>query len=301
MSPKSPSESTETPSSPQPSVDALFTREMSAAIDLAARSGDIKSVLAEIVQSVQRTSRADEVWFALHEEALWGEVFDAKDEASYVRVQGEDFGRDCRNPLSMIAQDCHFSRPDVWTGGSQPGLAESPQWQDGDWFKFPLWSADGRMMACLVVDGTSDGRLLDEVEVAKIALLAKLASVAIARKGERMHFERLSERMRQRAYLLEDVLTISSSIVSERNLDNLSKMILSSVSSLFGFERVALVVYDEEAGAFRWKALFGYPEDVTRFTLARTIPADAVLDELVPANRISRSAYHVPFENMPDE
>lgn len=276
-------------------MDESFNREMSAAMDLTAKSGDIKSVLTDIAQTIRRVSRADEVWFAIHSDVIWGEPLDLPEDEGPVRIQMEEFDRDCGNHALMITPECCFSRPKAWRGEDS-----DVAWKEGDWFKFPLITESGKVFACLVVGGTSDGLLLDEADISRIGLFAKLASIVISRKREQMHFERLSDSMRQRAYLLEDVLTISSSIVSERSIENLSKMILSSVSTLFGFDRVSLVVFDEDVGAFRWKALFGYPEEVTRFTLARTIPSDAVLDELVPANRVSRSAYHVPYEKMPE-
>ncbi|HIH00928.1 TPA: HAMP domain-containing histidine kinase [Thermoplasmata archaeon] len=282
-------------------MDEAFNNEMSAVMDMTAKSGDVKSVLTEIAQSIKRATRAEDIWFEIHSDVVWGESLDVYEDEGPVRVQAEGFDRDCSNHTLMISPECYFSRPKAWARGEGAQASSAiPQWQSGDWFKFPLLTEGGKVFACLVVGGSSDGLLLDDADVARIGLFAKLASIVIARKRERIHFERLSDSMRQRAYLLEDVLTISSSIVSERSIENLSKMILSSVSTLFGFDRVSLVVFDDEVGAFRWKALFGYPEEVVDLTLTRTIPPDAVLDELVPANRVSRSAYHVPYEKIPE-
>ncbi|MCJ2533529.1 MAG: hypothetical protein LN411_06410, partial [Candidatus Thermoplasmatota archaeon] len=269
-------------------------------MDLAVRSGDLKSVLVEITQSVRRVSRAEEVWIVIHSDAIWGESFDFGDDEGPVRVEGDEFDRDWRTPSYMITPDCYFSRPDTWVSRDSTSPPSDPAWIEGDWYKFPLWDEARIPTACLVVGGTSDGLLLDETDVIRIGLLVKAASVIISRKRERTHFERLSDSMRQRTYLLEDILTISSSILSERSLDNLCKMVLTSVSTLFGFARATLVIHDQDAGVFRWRALFGYPEEVVQRTLARVIPSEAVLDELTPEHRISRSAYHVPFEKMPE-
>lgn len=300
MNSEPPGDTTRSAQASRETVDEAFNREMSAVMDLAAGSGDLRSVLVEIVQSVKRVSRAEDVWFVIHSDAIWGGSLDPYGDVGPVRIEGTGFDADLRNPATSITQECHFSRPRAWEGSTPSGSSVDLAWREHDWFKFPLRDEGVRLVAYLAVGSTSDGLLLDEVEVARIGLLAKLASIVIARKRERMHFERLSEGMRQRTYLLEDVLTISSSIVSERSLDNLCNMILSSVSSLFGFERVTLVVFDDEAGVFRWKAMFGYPEETLRLTLTRAIPSEAILDELVPAYRISRSAYHVPFEKMPE-
>ena len=294
-------DSGQTPHSARTPVDEAFNNELSAVMDLTAKSDDVRSVLTEIAESIRRVTRAEDLWFEIHSDVVWGESLDVYEEDGPVRVQAEGFDRDCSNHALMISSECYFSRPNAWVKHGEPSASsEPPRWEKADWFKFPLVAEGGKVFACLVIGGTSDDLLLDEADVARIGLFAKLASVVIARKRERMHFERLSDSMRQRAYLLEDVLTISSSIVSERSIENLSKMILSSVSTLFGFDRVSLVVYDDEVGAFRWKALFGYPEEVANLSLTRTIPSDAVLDELVPANRVSRSAYHVPYEKIPE-
>ena len=300
MSPEHPDDSTQPSHTSRAAVDEIFSREMSAAMDLAVRSGDLKSVLVEIVQSVRRVSRAEEVWIVLHSDAVWGEASDFGDDEGPVKIEGDGFDRDWRTPSYMITSECYFSRPDIWMSRGSTSSPSVLAWMEGDWFKFPLWDEARRSTACLVVDGTSDGLLLDETDVIHIGLLAKAASIIIARKRERIHFERLSDSMRQRTYLLEDILTISSSLVSERSLENLCNMVLTSVSTLFGFERATLIFYDEEAGVFRWRALFGYSDEVAQRTLKRAIPSEAVLDELAPAYRISRSAYHVPFEKVPE-
>lgn len=99
--------------------------------------------------------------------------------------------------------------------------------------------------------------------------------------------------------LLEDVLKIASSIVSERDLRKLFDTLLSSISSLFGFAKVSLVVYDEADGAFKWVALFGYPESVAKEAKARTVSTDIVLEDLQEVRRMgSRSAYFTPVEEM---
>ncbi len=75
-------------------------------------------------------------------------------------------------------------------------------------------------------------------------------------------------------------------------------MILTSVSTLFGFERVTLVVYDEALGAFKWIALFGYPDDVVRESRVRSIPMDVILEDLRESRRIGRTVYYTPAEQV---
>ena len=98
--------------------------------------------------------------------------------------------------------------------------------------------------------------------------------------------------------LLEDVLKISSSIISERDLRKLSETLLSSISSLFGFGKVSLVIYDETNGAFKWMSLFGYDDSAARAAKSRTIPTDVVLEDLLEIRRIGKSAYFTSAEDM---
>jgi len=103
-----------------------------------------------------------------------------------------------------------------------------------------------------------------------------------------------------RSDLLEDVLKISSSIVSERDLRKLSDMLLASISSLFGFSKVSLVVYDETSGAFKWMALFGYPDADVRDARSRLIATDIILEDLQESKRVGKSAYFTQIEEMTD-
>ncbi len=200
---------------------------------------------------------------------------------------------------SEILPGCSFTRPDAWrsfSDGRSPGA-----WQPEDKFWFHLVDMNDGRYADLEVGGSSDGSLLDRSQVARIRALADLAEIAIGKTKGYSHFEKLSSRMKQRTDLLEDLLTISSSIVSERDPDALSRMILGSLSTLFGFQRVSLIVFDEAIGEFRWKAVHGYPIEAEELALTRTIPAEVVLDEFAKGKKISRSAYYVPFEDIPEK
>ncbi|MGQ9588248.1 MAG: GAF domain-containing sensor histidine kinase, partial [Thermoplasmata archaeon] len=86
--------------------------------------------------------------------------------------------------------------------------------------------------------------------------------------------------------------------VSERDLKKLSDMILTSVSSLFGFGKVTMVVYDESLGAFQWMAVFGYSDEVAKEIRHRSIPIEVVLEDLREIRRIGRSAYFTPVESL---
>ena len=172
------------------------------------------------------------------------------------------------------------------------------EWQEADSYLFALRDNAGRMMAWLELDNSIDDRLLSKETVQEIEVFVDLITLSLLRERLRSGRDVTRARAAQKTELLEDVLKISSSIVSERDLAKLSDMILASVSSLFGFRKVTLVAYDESEGVFKWLALFGYSEDSFKETRYRTIPTDVVLDDLKESKRVGKSVYYTPFEEM---
>ncbi|UCE90951.1 MAG: GAF domain-containing sensor histidine kinase [Methanobacteriota archaeon] len=253
--------------------------------------------MRDVLSAVKSTTRAGMVRFVVYSEDMAREMGRADAgsgrDADVVllpdhRVMGED---------SLVTGRSHFSRPEVWPSSADAGSADT-EWREGDWLRIPLEEGRGDSVACIEVLATSDGALLSASDVERLELLADLAAVAVSGRKELMQQEQLSDSMRERTDLLEDLLMISSSIVSERSPGALSNMVLSSLSTLFGFQRVSLIVFDDTVGEFRWQGVFGYPEEVVRSAISRTIPADLVLEELTPANRLSRSAYFIRFEDV---
>ncbi len=172
-------------------------------------------------------------------------------------------------------------------------------WREDDSLRFVVRGRSGEPVACLCVGGTESGRLPSMTDVECADLLVQLIGLAVHRDQERAERERKSSSMVKKSDLLEDILRIASSVVSEKDLNKVSEMVLSSVSSLFGFERVTLVTYDEGAAAFRWTALFGYPENSVRNAKLRTIPTEVVLEDLRESKRIAKTVYFTPMEDTP--
>lgn len=193
-----------------------------------------------------------------------------------------------------IADCAYFSRPHEYLG-DKDGKGD---WEETDEMLFPLRDIRGNILGCIVVRGSSDGRLPPEPLVKSASTMANLLSVAFARVEQLREGEKTPAKLTMRTDLLEDILRIASSIVSERDLLKLSNMILSSVSTLFDFERVTLVTYDDVAGAFKWMALFGYPNTVVRETRFRTIPVEVVMEDLRESRRIGRAVYFTPVEDI---
>jgi signal transduction histidine kinase len=197
-----------------------------------------------------------------------------------------------KDPFTDIP--AYYRRPeDVRSLRKDPG-----EWVEADSYLYDMKDGSGKRMAWLELAYSSDNRLLSNESVEQIELFADM--IVIALLTERLRLGRDGTRLRaaQKTELLEDVLKISSSIVSERDLTKLSDMILSSVSSLFGFRKVSLVVYDEVDGVFKWVALFGYPPEAVQDTRYRTIPTDVILDDLREGRRIGKSVYYTRVEDL---
>ena len=202
--------------------------------------------------------------------------------------------------LKFVTSEPFSDTPVYYKSPERSRLArESPdEWHESDSYLFDMRDKRGHLLAWLELEYSADGKLLSKETVQRIEPFADMITLALLRERIRAGRDTSHSRAMQRTDLMEDVLKISSSIVSERDVTKLSDMILSSVSSLFGFRKVSLVVYDEADGVFKWRALFGYPEESVRETQYRTIPTDVIFDDLKESRRIGKSVYFTPLEEL---
>ncbi len=196
-----------------------------------------------------------------------------------------------------ISSNGFFSRPDAWLEHAKRPDGKTG-WASGDWLRFAVTGMDGRPMGYLEVVGPVDGPLPMPEAVVALGTGADMISASLQLGLVRQRGEARSHKLVQRTDLLEDVLRIASSIVSEHDAEKLSQMILASVSSLFDFDKIIMIVYEESAGAFRWSAVLGYPESTLKEAQIRTIPIDVVLEDLRESRRIGRSVYFTPIEEV---
>jgi signal transduction histidine kinase len=226
------------------------------------------------------------------------------DSASSATV-GRHSSTDAREklPLASLTDDKrisgngYFSRPEAWIRHTE-GRGDGVAWADGDWMRFTVRDKGGRLLAYLDVGGTVDGFLPGREAVEMMGAGTDMISASLQLEQMRQGVDARSDRLVQRTDLLEDVLRIASSIVSEHDADKLAQMVLASVSGLFNFDKVILIVYDEAMGAFRWSAVFGYPDSALREARMRTIPIDIVLEDLRESRRIGRTVYFTPIEEV---
>lgn len=196
--------------------------------------------------------------------------------------------------FKLIQEDPFIDHPSYYR---IPERAREPrrsadEWHESDAYRFALRDEAGDLLGWLELEYSLDGKLLSKEAAEGIDDFVQLLAQALALERRRQVQAKSEVKAAQeRTELLEDVLTIASSIVSERDFNKLSEMILVSLASLFGFGKVTLVVHDESEGVFKWVALFGYTEELAKGAKLRAIPTDVVLEDLRESRRIGKSAY----------
>ncbi len=209
------------------------------------------------------------------------------------RISGHGFYVPAEEWLKLIDGDPFADHPAYYMSPEEVRYPRrSPdEWHEADLYKFALHGSAGELLATLELDYAADSKLLSKEKVQAVELFTHLLGLVLEREKLASSPRTQLYKTMQRTDLLEDVLRISSAIVSERDLGKLSHMILSSVSSLFAFGKVSLVVYDEAEAVFRWMALFGYSDGAERDARRRTIPTDVVMEDLSESRRIGKSVF----------
>jgi signal transduction histidine kinase len=195
---------------------------------------------------------------------------------------------------NRISTYAYFSRAAAFKDRPASGL----KWLPTDLLKLAVVDVTDRPIAWIGAEGVEGREVPTKSSIDCMSAMIQLAAMAIRRRIDATARDRQSTKMIRKTDLMEDLLRISSRIVSEKDIKPLADTILTSVSTLFGFRNVTLVVYDETIGAFRWLALFGYPENASKETRSRTIPTEAILEDLRESKRIGRSVYFTPREEV---
>ena len=217
---------------------------------------------------------------------------------------------------SAVSRNCYYTSADEWLKITDENpMADHPacyfypervrlprkspdEWHEADSYRFVARNKSGEALAFLDINYSLDRKLPSKSVLEVMCIMMDLATIALESAALLMEGGSPRQGFSPKTDLLEDVLKISSSIVSERDLKKLSDMILSSLSSLFEFRRVTLVVYDETDGAFKWVALFGYPIEVVKDTRTRSIPTEIIMEDLKENRRIGKAVYFIPSEDI---
>ena len=288
------------------SLEGVVDKTMSAVADLFGITHMIFMVVAEDIRHTLKWSSygypkdkakayVDHIGAEYYPRNIQDQIFSDR-----FRVTGHGYYLYAEEWLKLVSTEPFSDNPAYYlnTDESRVPRKSPDEWHEADSYLFDMRDNAGRLMAWLELNYSKDKRLLRKDQIQQIEVFTNQITIGLMRERMRQGREAKSSRTAQKTELLEDVLKISSSIVSERDLTKLSNMILSSVSSLFGFRQVSLVVYDEADGVFKWKAVFGYPEEQVRDVQYRTIPTDIIFDDLKESKRIGRSVYYTEAEEL---
>ncbi len=134
--------------------------------------------------------------------------------------------------------------------------------------------------------------------VASLTALAEQIALVLQDRAIRAQIQELSERNRERAETLNQILEISNEVKKHLTLDNLFQSIVSAVARSLGFNAVLLSLYDPERNVFVQHAQFGLDHgwDEVR---GREVPAEEITKYWTEPNRASKS-YHVRHRTEKD-
>ena len=127
--------------------------------------------------------------------------------------------------------------------------------------------------------------------IASISALAEQIALVLQDRAIRGQLQELSERNRERAETLNQILEISNELKRHLNLDNLFQTIVGAAGRSLGFHAVLLSVYEPDRNAFVHRAQFGLDRRWEEMK-GREIPAGEITRNWTEENRVSKS-YHL--------
>lgn len=133
--------------------------------------------------------------------------------------------------------------------------------------------------------------------LASLRTIADHIALVLQDRSIRAQIEVLSERNRERAETLNQILEISNDLKRNRTLDDLFQSIASAVAKSLGFQAVVLSLYDREQNVFSPRAHFGL-DDRWPEMHGRNIPAQEITRHWIERHRVSKS-YHIHERSAP--
>ena len=182
-------------------------------------------------------------------------------------------------PARLAARDLSASRP------------ETP-------YQVILRLATYELSTGLLVLESSFPGLHSRSAVASLSAVAEQVALVLQDHAIRGEMRELSERNRERADTLDQLLQISNELKAHLALDALFQSIVSAVARSLGFNAVLLSLYEAERKVFIRRAQFGL-DDRWAGLQNQEIPEAEITREWTAANRVSRS-YHVKNRTVED-
>jgi len=142
----------------------------------------------------------------------------------------------------------------------------------------------------LIVESASPS-LHSAETIASLRTVSEHIALVLQDRSVRAQVEELSQRNRQRAETLNQILEVSNDLKRHRTLDDLFQSIAAAVAKSLGFQRVVLSTYERERNVFVPRAHFGGEKEWSALR-SREIPAEEITRWWTERHRVSKS-FHV--------
>jgi diguanylate cyclase (GGDEF)-like protein len=134
--------------------------------------------------------------------------------------------------------------------------------------------------------------------VTSLSVVADQIALVLQDRAIRAQVRELSERNRERAETLDQLLEISNELKRHLALDNLFQSIVSAVARSLGFNAVLLSLYDQDRRVFVRRAQFGLDERWGEL-MGQEVPEAEITQYWTTRNRVSKS-YHLRHRTEKD-
>ncbi|HTD52673.1 MAG TPA: sensor domain-containing diguanylate cyclase, partial [Thermoanaerobaculia bacterium] len=133
--------------------------------------------------------------------------------------------------------------------------------------------------------------LHEKGSVASLTVLSDQIALVLQDRAIRAQLQDLSDRNRERAETLDQILQISNELKSHLTLDTLFQSIVTAVARSLGFNAVLLSLYETEHDVFVRHAQFGLDRRWPELN-GQAVPAAEITRHWIDRNRVSKS-YHL--------
>ncbi|HEY2796372.1 MAG TPA: sensor domain-containing diguanylate cyclase [Thermoanaerobaculia bacterium] len=177
--------------------------------------------------------------------------------------------------------------PAETVSGARRDLALTPEGH----YQVRLRLSTFEMHSGLLIVESASADLQAPESLASLRTIADHIALVLQDRSIRAQIEELSERNRERAETLNQILEISNDLKRNRTLDDLFQSVVSAVAKSLGFQAVLLSLYDREENVFAPRAHFGLDDRWPKI-LGKTVAAQEITRHWTDRYRVSKS-YHV--------
>ena len=135
--------------------------------------------------------------------------------------------------------------------------------------------------------------------IASLRAVAEHIALVLQDRSVRAQVEELSQRNRQRAETLNQILEVSNDLKRHRTLEDLFQSITAAVAKSLGYQRVVLSTYERERNVFVARSHFG-AEEGWNVLRSREVPAEEITRWWTERHRVSKS-FHVRDRRAGDQ